>query len=170
MRLSNRETWTAIHGMVLGTLFLLSFSGGLEALYGLRSQLLTPAGGWDRVRRMKVGVVTMALAAWGTVITGTWIIYPWYREKDPKSAKSSLMADPATEQWHSFGMEWKEHIAWFSPILATVVAFIVIYYGIQLAKHDRMRKATLALFILAFVFASLAGALGALITKTSPVL
>ena len=67
-------------------------------------------------------------------------------------------------------MEWKEHIAWISPILATVVAFIVLYYGVRLVKHERARKAALLLFVLAFVMAAIAGGLGALITKTSPVL
>ena len=170
MTLSNRETWTLVHGMIFGVIFLLGFAGGLEGLYSLRPQLLTAAGVRDRVRRLRIGVVAMAVAAWGTVITGTWVIYPWYRAKDPASAKSILVADPATEMWHSFGMEWKEHIAWISPILATVVAFIVVYYGVRLIKHERARRAALVLFILAFGLAAVAGGLGALITKTSPVL
>ena len=136
MTLSNRETWTLVHGMIFGVIFLLGFAGGLEGLYSLRPQLLTAAGVRDRVRRLRIGVVAMAVAAWGTVITGTWVIYPWYREKVPESAKSVLVADPATAQWHSFGMEWKEHIAWISPILATVVAFIVVYYGCLLYTSD----------------------------------
>ena len=168
--LSNRETWTLIHGMIFGVVFLLGFAGGLEGLYSLRPRLLTTAGVRDRVLRLKIGVVAMAVAAWGTVITGTWVIYPWYRAKAPESAKSILVADPATAQWHSFGMEWKEHIAWISPILATVVAFVIMYYGVRLIKHERARKATLVLFVLAFAMAAVAGGLGALITKTSPVL
>ena len=170
MTLSDRETWTLIHGMVFGVIFLLGFAGGLEGLYSLRPRLLTAAGVRDRVLRLRIGVVAMAVAAWGTVITGTWVIYPWYRSKDPDSAKSILTADPATAMWHSFGMEWKEHIAWFSPILATVVAFIVVFYGVRLIKHERARRAALVLFVLAFVLAAVAGGLGALITKTSPVL
>jgi len=168
--LSDRETWTLVHGMIFGVIFLLGFAGGLEGLYSLRPQMLTAAGVRDRVLRLRIGVVAMAVAAWGTVITGTWIVYPWYRDKDPGSAKSILVADPATAMWHSFGMEWKEHIAWISPILATVVAFIVVYYGVRLIKHERARKAALVLFVLAFVLAAVAGGLGALITKTSPVM
>jgi hypothetical protein len=30
---------------------------------------------------------------------------------------------------HTFGMEWKEHIAWIALILATVAAGPVVYYG-----------------------------------------
>ena len=59
-------------------------------------------------------------------------------------------------------MEWKEHVAWLSPILATVVAFIVLYYGVGLIRHDGLRKTTLLLFVLAFAFAAIAGLFGAL--------
>jgi hypothetical protein len=37
--------------------------------------------------------------------------------------------DPSTADWHTFGMEWKEHVAWIAPILATVAAGLVVYYG-----------------------------------------
>lgn len=170
MSLTNREFWTLIHGMVLGAVFLLGFAGGLEGLYSLRPQFLQPAGIRDRVTRLKVGVVAMAVAAWGTVLSGTWIVYPWYREDIPESPRSLLLADPATEEWHHFGMEWKEHVAWISPILATAVAFIVLYYGAGLIRHDRVRRATLVLFVLALAFAAIAGLFGALITKAAPLL
>jgi hypothetical protein len=154
--------------MVLGALFLLSFAGGLEALYGLRPRFLSAEGVSDRVRRLKVGVVTMAVAAWGTVLTGTWVVYPWYREDIPQSPRSVLLADPELADWHKFGMEWKEHVAWISPILATVVAFIVLYYGTSLIRHDRVRRTTTLLFVMAFLFAAVAGLFGALITKAAP--
>lgn len=168
MSLTDREFWTLVHGMIFGALFLLGFAGGLEGLYSLRPQLLKPEGVRDRARRLKVGVVAMAVAAWGTVLTGTWIVYPWYREDIPESPRSLLLADPDTEEWHHFGMEWKEHVAWISPILATVVAFIVLYYGASLIRHDRVRRTTILLFVLAFLFAAIAGLFGALITKAAP--
>ena len=107
MSLTNRESWTLIHGMVLGALFLLGFAGGLEGLYSLKPQFLSAEGVRDRVRRLKAGVVTMAVAAWGTVLTGTWIVYPWYREDVPASPRSVLLANPQLADWHHFGMEWK---------------------------------------------------------------
>lgn len=168
MSLTHHEFWTLIHGMGFGALFLLGFAGGLEGLWSLRPQFLQPEGIRDRARRLKIGVVAMAIAAWGTVLTGTWIVYPWYREDVPDSPRSILLSDPATEEWHHFGMEWKEHIAWISPLLATVVAFIVIYYGASLIRHDRVRKTTLVLFVLAFAIAAVAGLFGALITKVAP--
>ena len=169
MELSSRETWGLVHGMVFGALFLLAFAGGLAELHLLRPTTETPSGLRISTRRIGVGVTSMAVVAWATVITGTWVVYPWYREKVPTSPRSVLLADPSTEFWHTFGMEWKEHVAWLSPMLATVVAFIVVYYGVALARNDRLRRTAMALFILAFAVAAVAGAFGALITKAAPV-
>lgn len=169
MSFTEREWWTLVHGMLLGAAFLLAFSGGLAELYSLKPALMTREGVVERMRRVRFGVTAMAVAAWATVITGTWIVYPWYREEVPGSPRTRLLADPDTADWHEFGMEWKEHIAWLSPILATAVAFIVWYYGPGLIRHHRVRRTTMALFVLAFAFAAIAGALGAFITKVEPV-
>ena len=37
MSLTNRETWTLIHGLILGSLFLLAFAGGLAGFWSLMS-------------------------------------------------------------------------------------------------------------------------------------
>src|SRR5215216_3413896 len=169
MSFTYREWWGLIHGMGLGALFLLAFAGGIAVLYSLRPALLTRVGVAERMRRLKIGVVAMAVVAWLTVVSGTWIVYPWYREDTPSSAKSKLLADPSTADWHDFAMEWKEHIAWISPILATIVAFIVLYYGTNLIRHQRVRRTAITLYVLAFGFAAVAGALGAFITKVAPV-
>lgn len=169
MALNNRELWALIHGMGFGALFLLAFSGALAGFYSLRPELVTSAGVTERIKRLKIGVSAMAVASWGTVITGTWIIYPWYRAKVPESPKSMLLASDKTAKWHEFGMEWKEHVAWISPMLATVAAFIVLYYGVDLIKNDRARKIAMTLLILAFATAAVAGLFGALITKIAPV-
>jgi hypothetical protein len=166
---TDKEWWGLIHGMGLGALFLLAFAGGLAGLYSLRPGLVTEAGIVERMRRLKVGVTTMAIAAWGTVLTGTWVVYPWYRDKAATSPRSKLLANAATADWHNFGMEWKEHVAWLSPMLATAVAFIVIYYGRNLIHHQRVRRTAITLFVMAFAFAAVAGAFGAFITKTAPV-
>ena len=169
MELTNRETWTLIHGLVIGSFFLLAFAGGLAGLWSLRGEFVTAEGIRERVLRLRIGVMTMAIAAWATVLTGTWIVYPWYREKAPTSAKSILLSDPNTADWHEFGMEWKEHIAWIAPLLATVAAFLVIYYGGRLAENPKLRKLTLTIFVLAFAVAAIAGLFGALITKAAAV-
>jgi hypothetical protein len=167
--LTNRETWTLIHGMILGAGFLLAFAGGLAGLWSLRTEYVTTEGLTERIRRLKIGTTVMALAAWGTVITGTWIVYPWYREPVDDSPRSILLANPDLEDWHKFGMEWKEHVAWISPLLATAAAFLVVYYGRRLAADRTLRNLVMVLFVSAFAVAAIAGLLGALITKAAPV-
>jgi hypothetical protein len=78
--------------------------------------------------------------------------------------------NPNLAAWHTFGMEWKEHVAWFSPILATAVAFVVWRYGGQIAQHPKLRNPLLILFVLAFAAAGIAGLFGAFITKAAPIL
>jgi hypothetical protein len=77
MSLADRETWTLIHGLVIGSLFLLAFAGGLAGPWSLRPQLVTNAGLRERLIRLRVGTTVMALMAWATVLTGTWVVYPW---------------------------------------------------------------------------------------------
>lgn len=169
MELTSREWWGLIHGMLLGALFLLGFAGGLAELHGLRPAAETPAGLRRSARRLGLGVTSMAVAAWGTVITGTWIVYPWYRDPSPESAKSILVADPNLKDWHEFGMEWKEHVAWIAPMLATSAAIVIAVYRRRLADAPLIRRIAIWTFVLAFATAAVAGILGALITKVAPV-
>ena len=188
MELSNREFWGLIHGLVLGSFFLLAFAGGLAGLYSMRKRWLTEEGITERARRLVVGFWVMAGVAWATVLTGTWIVYPWYREKlagddlagcagltIPEPGKCSprdfLLSNVSgdTESWHEFAMEWKEHIAWIAPMLATSAAVVVAVYRARLADVPRVRKIAITMFVLAFAVAAVAGVLGALITKVAPV-
>ncbi len=111
----------------------------------------------------------MAIDAWLTVITGTWIVYPWYRAPVPDSPRSKILASEATRLWHTLGMEWKEHVGWLTPLLATAVAFVVFYYGPRLAYEPRVRQALLVLFTLAFITAGIAGLFGAFLNKVAPI-
>lgn len=172
-----REAWTMVHGILFGGGFLLAFTGGLALLYNLKADLLTTAGGRRHVRWLKLATLVMAGLAWLAVLSGTYISYPWYRAAPPEGVtdltpypRSYLKADLNLAFWHTFGMEWKEHIAWFAPVLATVVASVVWRYGEHLAFDDRLRRALIILFILAFAAAGIAGLLGALVTKAAPVL
>jgi hypothetical protein len=169
MELSYRETWSLVHGVVLGGLFLLAFVGGLAELYALRPAAATRSGRRTSTRRIGIGITSMAVVAWVTVIAGTWVVYPWYRDPAADSPRSTLLADPTTEELHTFGMEWKEHIAWISPILATVAAFLVLYYGPRLARNIRLRRVTIVVFVVAFAAAATAGVLGGLIAESAPV-
>lgn len=175
MSLTSRELWTVLHGMVFGALFLLAFAGGLAGLYSLRTELVTIAGIRERMHRLLAGTWLMAAVAWITVLSGTYIVYPWYRAKPPAGAdladfpRSLLLSHAATKEWHTFGMEWKEHVAWFAPILATAVAYIVTRYGSRLAEDGRLRRAAGWVFVLAFAAAGVAGLFGAFINKVAPI-
>jgi len=177
MTLTEREFWTLVHGMVLGTLFLLAFGGGLAGLYSFREKYLTADGVAERSPRLVLGTAVMAVVAWLTVIVGTWIVYPWYRAVPPEGTtdlttfpKSLLLSNPDTAEWHNFGMEWKEHVAFLAPLLATAVAFATIYYGAQLIHRGEIRRAMVVFFTLAFAAAGIAGLFGALITKAAPII
>ena len=188
MELTWRETWALVHGIILGAAFLLAFSGGMAGLYSLRPRLVTEEGIRERMARLYVGMTVMAGLAWATVITGTYVVYPWYREKlagdefqgceglalpngETCSPRDFLLSNVSgdTSEWHKFGMEWKEHIAWFSPLLATVAMFMVFYYRRELARNNTARTITMTFFVLAFATAAIAGIFGALITKAAPV-
>jgi hypothetical protein len=182
MQITERELWAIIHGLGLGTLFLLAFGGGLAGLWSFRSKLVTEDGVRERTPRLLIGTTVMAVVAWLTVITGTFIVYPWYRATPPEGLDQKvqsvdlaafprfwLLAGEATKDWHNFGMEWKEHVAWIAPLLATAVAFAVIYYGASLIRRGDVRRGVLIFFTLAFVAAGVAGMFGAFITKAAPV-
>jgi hypothetical protein len=183
MSLTDRELWTLVHGMGFGALYLLAFAGGLAGLYSLRPQLLTAEGINERLERLRWGTVLMAVLVWLTVIVGTFVVYPWYRAQPTEGVDTTvqseelrayprywLLASEETAQNHEFGMEWKEHVAWISPLLATVVAFAVFRYGRELVHNPKARAYIIIFFALSFAIAGIAGALGALITKAAPVL
>ncbi len=176
MSVDAREFWTIVHGMGLGAVFLLAFAGGLAGLYSLRPEWVTVSGIQERISRLRTGLWLMALAVWATVITGTFIVYPWYRATPPTGTtdlsqfpRSLLLANPSTTAWHTFGMEWKEHVGWIAPVAATVVAYIIAKYGPQLANQPRIRQAAMWFFIIAFVAAAVAGIFGAFINKVAPI-
>ncbi len=176
MSISIREAWTVLHGMMFGAAFLLSFAGGLAGLYSLRPEWITVEGIKERMFRLKAGLWGMALIAWLTVISGTFIVYPWYRAKPPEGTvdltnfpRYLLLANPDTTAWHTLGMEWKEHVGWLAPIAATIVAFAVSYYGPSLANKVGERRALIVFFIIAFATATIAGMFGAFINKVAPV-
>jgi hypothetical protein len=163
-----------IHGMGFGALYLLACSGGLFELYRLTasSQSIPTPG----QRFLKVYLLAMALLAWAAVLTGAYVVYPWYRAAPPQGAvdltlfpQRLLQSSPLTSGWHSLGMEWKEHVAWFAPISITMVAFVFIRYGHDLGNHKQLRSAVLGFAAASLVAAAIAGFFGAMINKAAPV-
>jgi hypothetical protein len=176
MEMTSYEVWTVIHGMVFGFIFLLGFSGALYAVYAMKPEWVTAEGLTRTVGNIKLYLWILALSAWAAVITGAYIVYPWYRAAPPEGTtdltnypRFFLLSNESTAGWHEFGMEWKEHVAFLAPIAATVVAYIVSYYGPVLAKKASERRAVMIFFVLAFAAAAAAGLFGAFITKVAPV-
>jgi hypothetical protein len=187
MELTTRETWAVIHGLVLGTVYLLAFGGALAGLWSLRPGLVTTAGLTERMKRLYVGFGVMAVTAWLTVITGSWIVYPWYRAKlaggefeqcaglelpsSVCSPRDFLLSDVSgnTARWHSLGMEWKEHVTWAAPFLATSAFLLVLYYGPRLTSRPWLRMAVIVMLVGGFAAAVVGGAFGAFINKVAPI-
>jgi hypothetical protein len=76
MVFSRGDLLVDLHGLMLGVLFLLAYSGGLAGPIGLRSEWETQRGLRVQMRRLKVGTVAMAVIAWLTVLAGTYLVYP----------------------------------------------------------------------------------------------
>ncbi len=142
--------------------------------------MLAACGGGSREggseRFLKIYLVTMAALAWMAVLTGTYIVYPWYRAVPPPGTTSLsdfpqrlLQSSPSTAAWHSLGMEWKEHVAWLVPISITMAAVVLIRYGGNLRNHAYLRKVVLCFVAVSFLAAGVAGFFGAMLNKNAPV-
>jgi hypothetical protein len=173
LELSAKELWTVAHGMIFGAIYLLAFGGALADLYELRMGWLTHSGEAQAARRVRYGLWTMSLISWGTVITGTWIVYPWYRAAPIPNMDLALfpryllLSKASTKEWHTFGMEWKEHISWLAPMLTTSVAACAQSYGANLSRSPKIRRALLGMLAIAFFAAAVAGVFGAFINKVA---
>jgi hypothetical protein len=164
--MTGRQLWLLVH-IGLGAGFIHGFLGGSKALVDWRD---IP----DLDRRRVRSTIVMAAASWTTVVTGTWLVYVWYRAEPPGDAstlafpKAWLLEHSNVSFWHEFGMEWKEHIGWLAPILATAVAVMAIRHRSVLRTDWRARRLVAGLFAVAFATALIAASLGAVINKVAP--
>ncbi|MGH8255187.1 MAG: hypothetical protein ACRET0_03155 [Steroidobacteraceae bacterium] len=176
MEITIRDAITVVHGMFFGALLLLSFTGGAIGLYTATAA----RGSWNMTDRQQklfsTYLAIMALLAWITVFLGAYVVYPWYRAVPPAGTinlagypQHLLLSSPDTSGWHSIGMEWKEHLAWFAPISLTAVAYIFAHYGTQLRVLKSLRNAVAGLIALAFVAACVSGFFGAMLNKNAAV-
>jgi hypothetical protein len=175
MEITSRSLWTLVHGMGFGALYLLACSGGIVEFHR-RFIARTGSAVSDDGPFLKLYLMLMSIFAWLAVLTGTYLVYPWYRATPPASPadlngypQKFLMSQTTTSGWHSMGMEWKEHVAWLVPIVITMAAGIVARYGCDLRNHPRLRSAVLIAVLFSFVSAGLAGFWGAMINKYAPV-
>jgi hypothetical protein len=176
MEITARGLVTLLHGMVFGGFFLMAIYGlGLEAC---RSAFMkgSPAR-TERGYRMEHAYLTvMAGVGWIVVLSGAYIIYPWYRAVPPagitglsRYPQHLLMSSAATSGWHTLGMEWKEHIAWMAAISMTVVAYLSTMHGTAMEEHAQIRMAIRGFILTALLSAGIAGAFGAMLNKYAPI-
>jgi len=176
MEITTRSLWTMIHGMGFGALYLMACSGALVELHRKYVSPLKPAIEIEDERFLRIYLTLMAVLAWLTVLTGAYIIYPWYRAVPPVGTANLaafpqrlLLSNPATSGWHSIGMEWKEHIAWLVPISITMAAAVFARHGRNLKVQPELRSTVLSFVWISLIAAGIAGFFGAMINKNAPV-
>lgn len=176
MEISWRDLLTVMHGMGFGALFMLAFTGAIAELFRMSSPGAPVVPSEKDQTLLRIYLAVMVVLAWLTVLSGAYIVYPWYRAIPPVGTvdlsvfpQKFLMSSPTTSGWHSLGMEWKEHVAWIAPIAMTMVAYVYAKYGAVLNRHLNLRKAVLAFVVAAFLATGVAGAFGAFLNKYAPV-
>lgn len=115
MEITLRSLVTLIHGMLFGAFFLMAIYG-LMVEHVRSAHLKHPcdltARGYSLERLYLIVTVTLG---WAAVLTGAYIIYPWYRAVPPAGVtdltlypRFLLKSSPTTAGWHDLGMEWKD--------------------------------------------------------------
>ncbi len=176
MEITTRSLLTLMHGVGFGALYLMACSGALVELYRrYGAHNAAPPSTRDEVF-LRTYLTAMAIVAWLAVLTGAYIIYPWYRAAPPSGTvdlaafpQRLLLASPSTSGWHSIGMEWKEHVAWMAPICITMAAAVEFQYGRHLKSYPQLRNAILRFVWISLLAAAVAGFFGAMINKNAPV-
>lgn len=176
MEISLRDLLTALHGMGFGALFMLAFSGAIAEMYRMSTSGGTTVPSPRSQLFLRIYLYAMVVLAWAAVLSGAYLIYPWYREIPPVGTvdlslfpKALLTSSPTTALWHSIGMEWKEHVAWLAPIAMTMVAYVFVTYGPALGKQSQIRTAAFVFVLVAFIATGIAGAFGAFLNKYAPI-
>ncbi len=153
MALNSHMFWEVVHGIGLGVLFCLSFAIVFYRLWQLRRMSLSTAELGKNIRWLNAGTWGMVITAWLMVLTGTYIVYPIYR------------VEPHHLEWYSLGIEWMEHVAWFAPIFATTLGYLVYRYGSQLVRETKIRQAAITFCVMALAAALIAGMCGEFMTE-----
>jgi hypothetical protein len=164
--LTTRQLFFLIHS-TLGILIVHAFGGGIGTLLTSGDSRMK-----DRIR--KASTAGMAIVAWLASAVGTWFGYAGYRAKVPPGGniamypREYLLNSPQLAFWETFAMEWKVHIGWTTPFLATAVAFTALRYRRRLVADRLVRKVMTIMLLLAFAGALVAAGLGAVINVTAP--
>jgi hypothetical protein len=163
---TTRQLFFLTHS-TLGIIIVHAFGGGLGTLLTSGDSRMK-----DRIR--KLSTAGLAIVAWLASAIGTWFGYAGYRAKVPPGGnitmypREYLLNSPQLAFWETFAMEWKVHIGWTTPFLATAVAFTALRYRRRLVADRLVRKVMTIMLLLAFAGALVAAGLGAVINVTAP--
>src|ERR1700761_2777223 len=87
MEITSRSLWTIIHGMGFGALYLLACTGLLIEFYR-RFVAGTGSVTQNDGPFLKWYLMGMSFLAWLAVLSGTYIVYPWYRAPPPAGTQN----------------------------------------------------------------------------------
>jgi hypothetical protein len=164
--LTTRQLFFMTHS-AFGIVIVHAFGGGLGTLVTSGDSRMK-----DRIR--KLSTAALAVVAWLASATGTWFGYAGYRAEVPPGGDISmypreyLLHSSRLAFWETFAMEWKVHVGWTTPFLATAVAFVALRYRRRLVGDPLVRKVMANLLVIAFAGALVAAVLGALVNVTAP--
>jgi hypothetical protein len=164
--LTTRQLFFLTHS-TLGIVIVHAFGGGLGTLLTSGDSRMK-----DRIR--KLSTASLAVVAWLASGVGTWFGYAGYRATVPPGGnitmypREYLLSSPQLAFWETFAMEWKVHIGWTTPFLATAVAFTALRYRRRLVADRLVRKVMTIMLLIAFAGALVAAGLGAVINVTAP--
>jgi hypothetical protein len=164
--LTTRQLFFMIHS-ALGIAMVHAFGGGIGTLI---------TGGDSRIkdRIRKLSTAALAVVAWLASVVGTWGGYAGYRAKVPPGGdigmypREYLLHSPGLAFWETFAMEWKVHVGWTTPFLATAVAFVALRYRRRLVADPLVRKVMTIMLLIAFAGALVAAVMGAMVNVTAP--
>jgi hypothetical protein len=83
MEIRLRDLLTVLHGMGIGALFMLAFSGAIAELYRMSAPGVPVQPASREQLLLRLYLAAMVLVAWATVLTGAYLVYPWYRAIPP---------------------------------------------------------------------------------------
>ncbi len=160
--------WNTVHGALLGGLFLVSVLVTLLLVVQLRPRDLTPVGARHTMGWARLASGVMVAIGWAAVITGSFAVDHWFLSPAADSPASLLVAR-GDGGWVT-AEHVKEWAAWISVLVASAAAVVVLRRGGQLLRGGRPRLFATVSLSVALVLASVAGALGVLLTKLAPLL
>lgn len=114
MEVTYRGLWTLVHGMGFGALFLLACSAAITELW-------RGCFGQDSIEHvnkiLRWHLLGMTVAAWLAVLSGAYIIYPWYRAVPPTGTHEltmfpQLFSSPLRELQDGIRWAWNGKSMW----------------------------------------------------------